>query len=122
VVRREVREKKTGELYFRYHVLVTNDWQRQKAKVLEGHLPHATMENRIKEPEEWVRVGEAADAEVSCQLGLFADRSDGVQLGAMVQAAGAARRVSRCAAQDQPEREAPPHLDVSQSSALGQAA
>ena len=49
VVKREIREKKTGELYFHYHVLVTNDWKRQKAKVLEWQLQHATMENRIKE-------------------------------------------------------------------------
>ena len=49
VVKREVREKKTGELYFHYHVLVTNDWKRHSAKVLEWQLQHANMENRIKE-------------------------------------------------------------------------
>ena len=49
VVKREVREKKTGELYFHYHVLVTSDWKRRAAKVLEWQLQHANMENRIKE-------------------------------------------------------------------------
>ena len=49
VVKREVREKKTGELYFHYHVLVTNDWKRRAAKVLEWPRQHANMENRIKE-------------------------------------------------------------------------
>ena len=44
-----MREKKTGELYFHYHVLVTNDWKRRAAKVLEWPRQHANMENRIKE-------------------------------------------------------------------------
>jgi len=42
-------ENKKGELYFRYHVLVTNDNERSAAEVLEWHLAHANMENRIKE-------------------------------------------------------------------------
>jgi hypothetical protein len=49
VVKRNLMENKKGELYFRYHVLVTNDEQRSAAEVLEWHLAHANMENRIKE-------------------------------------------------------------------------
>lgn len=49
VVKRNLEEKKTGELYFRYHILVTNNEVDEKATVLEWHLQHANMENRIKE-------------------------------------------------------------------------
>jgi len=49
VVKRNLMENKKGELYFRYHVLVTNDNERSAAEVLEWHLAHANMENRIKE-------------------------------------------------------------------------
>ena len=49
VVKRNLMENKKGELYFRYHVLVTNDERRSAAEVLEWHLAHANMENRIKE-------------------------------------------------------------------------
>ena len=49
VVKRNLEEKKSGELYFRYHILVTNNETEQKAEVLEWQLQHANMENRIKE-------------------------------------------------------------------------
>jgi DDE family transposase len=49
VVKRNLMENKKGELYFRYHVLVTNDEQRSAEEVLVWHLQHANMENRIKE-------------------------------------------------------------------------
>jgi hypothetical protein len=49
VVKRNLMENKKGELYFRYHVLVTNDERRSAGEVLEWHLQHANMENRIKE-------------------------------------------------------------------------
>jgi len=49
VVKRELRENKQGELYFQYHVLVTNDETSPAAAVLQWHLQHANMENRIKE-------------------------------------------------------------------------
>ena len=49
VVKRNLLENKKGELYFRYHVLVTNDEQRSADEVLIWHLQHANMENRIKE-------------------------------------------------------------------------
>jgi DDE family transposase len=49
VVKRNLMENKKGELYFRYHVLVTNDEQRSAEAVLIWHLQHANMENRIKE-------------------------------------------------------------------------
>jgi hypothetical protein len=49
VVKRNLEQKKTGELYFRYHILVTNNEIDSKAAVLEWHLQHANMENRIKE-------------------------------------------------------------------------
>lgn len=49
VVKREVRENKQQELYFQYHVLVTNDDTSPADQVLEWHLQHADMENLIKE-------------------------------------------------------------------------
>lgn len=49
VVKRELAMKKSGELYFRYHVLVTNNEEDEASEVLEWHLAHANMENRIKE-------------------------------------------------------------------------
>ena len=48
VVKRNLEEKKNGELYFRYHILVTNNGTDAKAAVLEWQLQHANMENRIK--------------------------------------------------------------------------
>jgi hypothetical protein len=49
VVKRELAQNKQGELYFRYHVLVTNNLHDNAATVLEWHLGHARMENYIKE-------------------------------------------------------------------------
>src|SRR5712692_7473441 len=49
VVKRELRQNKHGALYFHYHVLVTNDETSPAATVLQWHLQHANMENRIKE-------------------------------------------------------------------------
>jgi hypothetical protein len=49
VVKRELAEKANGELYWKYHVVVTNDEQRRAAEVLVWHLQHADMENAIKE-------------------------------------------------------------------------
>lgn len=49
LVKRNLMENKKGDLYFRYHVLVTNDDERSAAEVLVWHLAHANMENRIKE-------------------------------------------------------------------------
>jgi hypothetical protein len=49
VVKRELAEKATGELYWKYHVVVTNDELRRAAEVLVWHLQHADMENAIKE-------------------------------------------------------------------------
>jgi hypothetical protein len=49
VVKRELAINKRGELYFRYHVHVTNNQELEATKQLEWHLGHANMENRIKE-------------------------------------------------------------------------
>ena len=49
VVKRELRENQQQELYFHYHVVVTNDEDSPTAQVLEWHLQHADMENLIKE-------------------------------------------------------------------------
>jgi DDE family transposase len=49
VVKRELAEKKTGELYWKYHVLVTNDEGRPAVVLMVWHLQHADMENAIKE-------------------------------------------------------------------------
>lgn len=49
VVKRELAEKASGELYWKYPVVVTNDEQRRAAEVLGWHLQHADMENAIKE-------------------------------------------------------------------------
>lgn len=49
VVKRNLVETKAGKLEFRYHVLVTNNEDGTAAAVLEWHLRHANMENRIKE-------------------------------------------------------------------------
>jgi hypothetical protein len=49
VVKRELRQNKAGDVYFHYHVLVSNDETSQAATLLEWHLQHADMENRIKE-------------------------------------------------------------------------
>jgi hypothetical protein len=49
VVKRELAEKKTGALYWKYHVLVTNNEVEPAVTVMRGHLQHADMENAIKE-------------------------------------------------------------------------
>jgi hypothetical protein len=49
LVKRELRENPQHQLYFHYHVLVTNDETTPIAHVLEWHLQHAAMENLIKE-------------------------------------------------------------------------
>jgi Transposase DDE domain group 1 len=49
VAKRELTQNKKGEVYFRYHVLVTNNQADSPTTVLEWHLAHANMENRIKE-------------------------------------------------------------------------
>jgi hypothetical protein len=49
VVKRELAETKTGELYWRYHVTVTNDEVRSARALVVWHLQHAAMENAIKE-------------------------------------------------------------------------
>ena len=50
VVKREVAEKKTGELYWHYHVLVTNEAVQPAAAVMVWHWQPAEMENAITEP------------------------------------------------------------------------
>lgn len=49
IVKRELREDKQHQLYFHYHVLVTNDEPSSAEHLLEWHLQHADMENLIKE-------------------------------------------------------------------------
>ncbi|CAG0934097.1 hypothetical protein TFLX_03339 [Thermoflexales bacterium] len=49
IVKRELRENKQHQLYFHYHVLVTNDETSPADQLLEWHLQHAAMENLIKE-------------------------------------------------------------------------
>jgi Transposase DDE domain group 1 len=49
VVKREGAETKAGELYWKYHVTVTNEESLSAREVLVWHLPHAAMENAIKE-------------------------------------------------------------------------
>jgi hypothetical protein len=49
IVKRELVQGKSWELYFRYHLLVTNNEQDAPADLLIWQLQHANMENRIKE-------------------------------------------------------------------------
>ena len=49
VVKREVRQKKEGRLYFHYHVFVTNDERTAIRELLEWQQQHANVENHIKE-------------------------------------------------------------------------
>jgi hypothetical protein len=49
VVKRELAQTKTGELYWKYHAVVTNDEERPAPVVMVWHLQHADMENAIKE-------------------------------------------------------------------------
>jgi hypothetical protein len=49
VIKREVAETKTGELYWKYHATVTNEEDLGAREVVVWHLQHAAMENAIKE-------------------------------------------------------------------------
>jgi Transposase DDE domain group 1 len=49
VVKRDLAETKAGDLYWRYHAMVTNEENQSAPKVLGWHLQHANMENAIKE-------------------------------------------------------------------------
>lgn len=49
VLKRELAERKTGELYWQYHATVTNEEAQAACAVVVWHLQHATMENAIKE-------------------------------------------------------------------------
>jgi len=49
VIKREVAETKTGELYWEYHATVTNEEDLGARAVVVWHLQHAAMENAIKE-------------------------------------------------------------------------
>jgi Transposase DDE domain group 1 len=49
VVKRELAETQTGELYWKYHATVTNEPKRSAGEVVVWHLQHADMENAIKE-------------------------------------------------------------------------
>jgi hypothetical protein len=49
VIKRELAETKTGDLYWKYHAVVTNDDTQAAAVVMGWHLQHADMENAIKE-------------------------------------------------------------------------
>jgi hypothetical protein len=49
VVKRDLAETKTGDLYWKYHVTVTNETERSAREVVGWHLQHASMENAIKE-------------------------------------------------------------------------
>jgi hypothetical protein len=49
IIKREVAETKTGELYWKYHATVTNVEDRSARELVIWHLQHAAMENAIKE-------------------------------------------------------------------------
>jgi hypothetical protein len=49
VVKRELAETRTGELYWKYHATVTNEEVQSAREVAVWHLQHAAMENAIKE-------------------------------------------------------------------------
>src|SRR5262249_15613780 len=49
VVKRELAETKTGELYWKYHATVTNKEVESAHALVVWHLQHAAMENAIKE-------------------------------------------------------------------------
>jgi Transposase DDE domain group 1 len=49
VIKREVAETKTGELYWKYHATVTNVEEQSARELVVWHLQHAAMENAIKE-------------------------------------------------------------------------
>jgi Transposase DDE domain group 1 len=49
IIKREVAETKTGELYWKYHATVTNVEDQSARALVVWHLQHAAMENAIKE-------------------------------------------------------------------------
>lgn len=49
VIKREVAETKTGELYWKYHATVTTVEDLSARALVVWHLQHAAMENAIKE-------------------------------------------------------------------------
>jgi len=49
VLKRELAEKKTGELYWKYHAVGTNDDGQPAPTIMVWHLQHADMANAIKE-------------------------------------------------------------------------
>ncbi len=49
ILKREVAETKTGELYWKYHATVTNRADLSARALVVWHLQHAAMENAIKE-------------------------------------------------------------------------
>lgn len=49
LVKRELRQDKHGQLFFHYHVIVTNDDTSPAAAVYAWQSQHANVENRIKE-------------------------------------------------------------------------
>ena len=49
VIKREVAETKTGELYWKYHAAVTNSEDQSARSLVVWHCQHAAMENAIKE-------------------------------------------------------------------------
>jgi hypothetical protein len=49
ILKREVAESKTGELYWKYHATVTNRADLSARALVVWHLQHAAMENAIKE-------------------------------------------------------------------------
>jgi Transposase DDE domain group 1 len=49
VVKRELAVTKTGELYWKYHAVVTNEAALSAGAIMVWHLQHADMENAIKE-------------------------------------------------------------------------
>jgi len=49
LLKRELAERQNGELYWKYHAVVTNDEAQPAAIVMVRHLQHADMENALKE-------------------------------------------------------------------------
>lgn len=49
VIKRQLAETKTGEVYWQYYVFVTNDDRTRAAELVGWHLQHAMVENAIKE-------------------------------------------------------------------------
>jgi hypothetical protein len=49
IVKRKLAERDSGELYWQYHAVVTNDEGQPVVPLMVWHLQHADMENAIKE-------------------------------------------------------------------------